>query len=118
MMDRRSFFGKLFGGAAALVASPHIIEKAPRSFVGRLKAIPLRLSPGFSHPLPPIDNIYTHHNLEQVLDMDDPDNFAIFDGIEQIPDLELIPEIMGTKFPCRAGLGVTEEWTTSPLGYY
>jgi len=108
-IGRRGFFGRIFGGAAAIVAAPHLSTSQPRLIPGSLRSVQMkRFAAVLARPLEP--SIFTTHNLEQVYI---PGVIEVDELVEKIPDLEI--DVSGW-FGCNK----TKEWPPPgcPLGYY
>jgi hypothetical protein len=119
VIDRRSFISRIFGGLAATAAAPHIKTK-PRWSLSKLKPLKLHGTLGMTNSLPGA-TLYTKYPAPEF----EMGELAVYEGIEQIPDIELCPEFLGTENSTQDGFGVTGERepfgatiSGCPKGYY
>jgi hypothetical protein len=113
VIDRRSFFSRIFGGAAAIVVAPHIKTK-PRWNISTLK--PLKRTFHAYNQTPCVDMpLLTDCIIETEMG-----ELEVSPNLEPIPDIELCPEFLETENSTQDGLGVTSHDLPAgcPIGYY
>lgn len=121
-MDRRSFFSKIFGGAAAVAVAPHLQNKP--SWTLRHASKPLYDIIPRAATLKPLKRTFHAYNQSPCVDAPLLTNCILeteMGELEVAPNLEPIPDL---EISAQDGFGVTEDGLFGetipgcPTGYY